>query len=321
MPEVKAMVVYPYDGEKEEQLHQENTPKKFDVPVQKGEGVDNILNIIRMVIRLSRINAFNEEFNIRGKDNNFIPNTNLAKLLSLTQHKVRNQKGVPELIQLLYEAKIKPKLIQNEFIKARLNELYGSPTEDSHNIESDNEDNSNNGNSSSNQPMDIVENANNENEMNENEEENDDEINENPNNSSNIPRMPKLKPIPPLPNNDESTPMPKLSRVDKTVPVKRKLDIVQSEEIPTKTALRKYKFGSKRLRQADKDLTPTVNWETNLDQPSDKNNSSPSNWDSVESSSDGTSRKRLRENIETPNWDNLENDAPLPPDDKDEEEL
>ena len=121
MSDVKAMVVYPFDVEKEQQLHNETEPtNKSDISNQKGSGYSNLFHIIQMVLKLSQINGFNNDFNIRGNSGEFIPNTNIAKLLSLTQHRVRSQKGVPELINLLYEAKIDPNIIQNEGIKSKL---------------------------------------------------------------------------------------------------------------------------------------------------------------------------------------------------------
>src|SRR5882757_3778030 len=84
MSEVRAMVVYPFDAEKEEQLHQQTEPKQnFDNSIQQGSGSNNIFHIIRMVLKLSQINGFNDNFNIRGTDGEFIPNTNIAKLLEL----------------------------------------------------------------------------------------------------------------------------------------------------------------------------------------------------------------------------------------------
>src|SRR5882757_4278569 len=150
MSEVRAMVVYPFDAEKEEQLHQQTEPKQnFDNSIQQGSGSNNIFHIIQMVIKLSQINGFNDNFNIRGSDGQFIPNTNIAKLLGLTQHRVRTQKGVPELINLLYEAKIDPNIIHNEGIKAKLLELYSSPPNEN------NESNGNNNYSNSNNESNV----------------------------------------------------------------------------------------------------------------------------------------------------------------------
>src|SRR5882757_7264635 len=97
-----------------------------------------------MVLKLSQINGFNDNFNIRGTDGEFIPNTNIAKLLSLTQHRIRTQKGVPELINRLYEAKIDPNIIHNEGIKAKLFELYSSALDENNESNGSNDLNGNN---------------------------------------------------------------------------------------------------------------------------------------------------------------------------------
>src|SRR5882757_3052036 len=103
-----------------------------------------------MVLKLSQINGFNDNFNIRGTDGEYIQNTNIAKLLSLTQHRIRTQKGVPELINLLYEAKIDPNIIHNEGIKAKLLELYSSAPNGNNESNVNNNNNNNNGNTESN---------------------------------------------------------------------------------------------------------------------------------------------------------------------------
>src|SRR5260370_29058365 len=137
MSEIKPMVVYPFDAEKEDQIHSStpSPPTKIGSDnVQTGSGVDSVVRIIRMVLQLAQIKAFNENFNIRGDNGEYIPNTNLAKLLSLTQHRVRSQKGVPEMIKLLYEAKIDPNLILNEVIKAKLIEMNNGKNDGTNNI-------------------------------------------------------------------------------------------------------------------------------------------------------------------------------------------
>ena len=143
MSDVKAMVVYPFDAEKEQQLHEQTKHVQNDkliTKIQQGSGYSNLFHIIRMVLKLSQINGFNDNFNIRGNNGEFIPNTNIAKLLSLTQHRVRSQKGVSELINLLYEAKIDPNIIQNEGIKSKLNEMYNLPPSNGSNDMNDNND-------------------------------------------------------------------------------------------------------------------------------------------------------------------------------------
>jgi len=130
MSEIKPMVVYPFDEEKEDQIHSSTPPQTppgvLPPPrqlIQFGSGADSIERLILMISPLTEIKAFNKNFNIRGNNGEYIPNTNIAKLLGLTQHRVRSQKGVPEMLRLLYEAKIDPNLILNEAIKAKLIEM------------------------------------------------------------------------------------------------------------------------------------------------------------------------------------------------------
>lgn len=117
---MKPMVVYPYDIEQNnpEMIgHGEPSPTPLKID-------DKQTKILKIALKLAKINSFNDDLNIRKQDGTYNANSNVARLLALTQNRVRHVSGMPDLIRELFVAKIDPDLIINEMVKSRLIELY-----------------------------------------------------------------------------------------------------------------------------------------------------------------------------------------------------
>jgi hypothetical protein len=102
-----------------------NPPQPDPIQKRSRSRYGRLTTILKIFKKLDQINAFNEDFNIIREDGSSIENSDIAKLLNVTQTHVRSNKGITELIRYLHLAKIDPDLIVNETIKARLLEMSG----------------------------------------------------------------------------------------------------------------------------------------------------------------------------------------------------
>jgi hypothetical protein len=99
----------------------ETNEENFDrVVVTKRRSLDRFSRMLKIGLKLSNINAFDDDFRIKREDNTVVSNSNLLILLNhlMTNGKVLN--GLNELIYLMAKAKIDPELVINENVKAKL---------------------------------------------------------------------------------------------------------------------------------------------------------------------------------------------------------
>ena len=135
MSNIKPVVVLPYDKEKfggadigDDQTPNitisENTPPAAAAArVRRREPVnrnDRQTRILKIVMKLVKNDAFNENLQIRNEDGSFNHDSNVSKLLNITQNKVPRIKGMPEFINHLHQANVNPEFIVNEMIKQQL---------------------------------------------------------------------------------------------------------------------------------------------------------------------------------------------------------
>jgi len=134
--DARPMVVLPYDLQQnpndDDEGNQPNPPieNSYEKAVREKMKPRPTINhndrqtrIIKIALKLAQINGFNDDLNVKREDGTFNTNSNIAKLLSLTQIRVKNVEGMPELIRLLHQAKIDPNYIVNEMVRSRLLEL------------------------------------------------------------------------------------------------------------------------------------------------------------------------------------------------------
>ena len=133
MDDVNPMVVLPYDlannqfgsGENKESQTMYSRPISND-----NRGDDKQTRILKIALKLARIDGFNDDLNVKAEDGSFITNSNLARLLNISQSKVKDIRGMQELIRLLFIAQIDPNYILNEFVKSKLLELHNRQTDE-----------------------------------------------------------------------------------------------------------------------------------------------------------------------------------------------
>ena len=99
-----------------------NEPKKRN-PISN---ITKYFTFLRIALKLALINAYNDEFQIRGRLGSYIKDTNLMNLLhyALTPGKVPLAED--DFVALLKEAKIDPVLIKQESLKKKLEKLLVS---------------------------------------------------------------------------------------------------------------------------------------------------------------------------------------------------
>ena len=95
-----------------------------------GNRNDRQSRILKIVLNLAKNDAFNENLNIKNDDGSFNEQTNISKLLNISQKNSRFPKGMTEFIEQLHLAKVDPEYIINQEIKQRLLDMskQKSPT-------------------------------------------------------------------------------------------------------------------------------------------------------------------------------------------------
>lgn len=89
-----------------------------------GRSPDKLLKIIKLILKLAKIEGYNEEGHIKSKNGGFASNSDLARLAIQAMTPSRLYFGEDDFINLLYEAKIYPEDIINDNYKAKLAKLY-----------------------------------------------------------------------------------------------------------------------------------------------------------------------------------------------------
>lgn len=107
---------------------------------------DRLGRILKIVLKLSKKQAFDEEYRVKRDDGTYVNNSNIISLLNHCMSHGKLLNGLPEFVKLLHESNIDPELIINENVKAKLYALIHKPVEsDDKAIQTENE-NSNTGN-------------------------------------------------------------------------------------------------------------------------------------------------------------------------------
>jgi len=121
------MVVYPYDLEINNNIPiTDNNEEPILQPtnkIKRSSQNDRQIRIIKIILKLAQINGFNENLNVKSLDGSYNTNSNISKLLTITQTNVRYVKGMADLIRLLHLSKVNPDDIINESVRAKLIEM------------------------------------------------------------------------------------------------------------------------------------------------------------------------------------------------------
>lgn len=99
------------------------TKHKVKSVKQSGGGKKNtsIRSVASIVLRLARINGFNEEHQIKGPDGRFMQNTDVLDLINYALKPGRTVNGLEAFISLLRSAKVPVSLIRNAQVLSLLN--------------------------------------------------------------------------------------------------------------------------------------------------------------------------------------------------------
>src|SRR6266481_6273360 len=98
MSDLTPMVVYPYDLEINNNIPiTDNNEEPILQPtnkIKRSSQNDRQIRIIKIILKLAQINGFNENLNVKSLDGSYNTNSNISKLLTITQTNVRYVKGM-----------------------------------------------------------------------------------------------------------------------------------------------------------------------------------------------------------------------------------
>jgi hypothetical protein len=99
---------------------------------QKGGGdrthtITRLKSLLLIILKIARINGYDDETRIRGSDGNFIENSNLITLLDYVTSGGKRLVGEEEFFELMKKANVPPELILNENARLKLISLYNQP--------------------------------------------------------------------------------------------------------------------------------------------------------------------------------------------------
>lgn len=89
-----------------------------------GRSPDKLAKIIKLILKLAKIDGYNDEGHIKSKNGSYLRNSDLARLFIQAMTPSRLFLGEDDFIYLLYEARIYPDEIINNNYKAKLSKLY-----------------------------------------------------------------------------------------------------------------------------------------------------------------------------------------------------
>jgi hypothetical protein len=97
------------------------TPKGGNV---RKKMYDKIHGLLKIVLKLANISAYDTQGRIKSKTGDFVNNSNLVNLLNHAMSSGKVLVGESEFIELLYQARVEPELIINDNVRVKLLDLY-----------------------------------------------------------------------------------------------------------------------------------------------------------------------------------------------------
>ena len=98
--------------------------ERLEAPHQFQDLTDLLRRAIKLTLLLCRVQAFNENFEIKGRNGEYLKNTNIVEFLLDALSKAEPPAGRKDFLQLLYEAKVDPEIIVNADLRNQLESLY-----------------------------------------------------------------------------------------------------------------------------------------------------------------------------------------------------
>lgn len=91
-----------------------------------AKSIEKLVKMLKIVLRLAKINAYTDDGEIRDEFGNVISNSNLINLLQKLMVNEKLLVGKNEFLKLLHNAKVPPDWVTNEDMKTRLLAMYNS---------------------------------------------------------------------------------------------------------------------------------------------------------------------------------------------------
>jgi hypothetical protein len=88
--------------------------------------LEKLTKQIQIILKIAKINGYDDNFRIKNENNQVIENSNIITLLQNVTTPSKVLIGQESFVNLLYKAGVEPDLISNENIKYRLINLYES---------------------------------------------------------------------------------------------------------------------------------------------------------------------------------------------------
>jgi hypothetical protein len=109
-----------------------STSTQFPVKKQKAHPfLEKLTNQLKIILKLAKIDAYDNTFRIKNDKGFFIENSNIINLLQNATLSSKILVGQDAFITLLFKAKVDPELIKNENVKQMLIRLYEKQTKTS----------------------------------------------------------------------------------------------------------------------------------------------------------------------------------------------
>ena len=86
--------------------------------------LDKITKQLKIILKLAKVNGYDNNLRIKGSNNNYVDNSNIINLLNDAMITSKVLIGYNEFIKLLYESGVEPDLIINDNIKYQLMRMY-----------------------------------------------------------------------------------------------------------------------------------------------------------------------------------------------------
>ena len=97
---------------------------RLKAPESFEDSSDLLKRAVTLTLKLCRVQAFNDKFEIKGHEGKYLENTNVVDfLLDALKISIAPQ-GRKEFVKLLFEANVDPNLLLNTELKQELESLY-----------------------------------------------------------------------------------------------------------------------------------------------------------------------------------------------------
>jgi hypothetical protein len=129
MSHIKKSILIPAELQEQrfDNQHNETMDELTNDVVKKKkirQTVDRIKRIMKIILKLAKINGYDTEGRVLNDEGNYVENSNILTLLNHAMTKGRILIGQSDFISILHKASVEPDLIVNENVRSKLLSLY-----------------------------------------------------------------------------------------------------------------------------------------------------------------------------------------------------